>query len=104
MTSIDARRETIAKATRMNAERRDLAAEYVAGLTDVELAVQWRKHMPSGEKARKKNPLTGRESAAEFLALPPPRRTNLLLFQRRVWEAAKKPGRSEELIAWENYE
>ena len=99
MSSIDDRRESIALATRMNAERKRLAAEYVAGLSDDQLSTQ-RRHLPSAEK-KLKHPLTGRESPDD---LAEGKRGNLLLFQRRVWEAAGKPGRSAELIAWENYE
>jgi len=96
MTTIDARRESIAFATRMNAERRRLAAAYVATLTDEELAAARAPFTSSRNKT-----LTGRE---DWNLLSANRRLSLLLLQRRIWEAAGKPGRSDAMIRWERYE
>jgi len=101
MSNMEERREWMAQRETFNAERIRLAAGYVDGLTLEEMAVAYAKHMPTAEKIRKRQPLTGREYHS---GMAEPKRKNLLLFQWRAWHAADEPGKSEALIAWESYE
>jgi len=101
MTDLEAtRREWHARCREMARERVRCQVDYVASLTDAQLAAARAEHMPSSER-KKKKPITGREHP-ETLDLAP--RAALYVFRWRIWVAAGRPGRSDELIEWEKDE